>query len=205
MMYALDKSGQKVTAQPGARARCPHCQAEVIAKCGEIKRWHWAHKSAIDCDNWGGGETDWHLYWKSLVPSDWVEATIKKDGKHHRADILLPSGTVVELQHSSISPRMIEQRESFYGSMVWLFDISGFAPPCDGEARFMPRKKDGYHTFRWYHPRKHIAHTTKPTYLDMGHRIMHLKAMYPESPCGGWGYVKPRAKFVRWLIEQVAA
>jgi hypothetical protein len=176
----------------------------MIAKCGRIKTWHWAHRSVEECDRWGEPETEWHLYWKGLVPSQRAEVTIEKYGKRHRADIVLPSGMVIELQHSSLSPHEILQREAFYDSMVWVFDITDCAAPCDGEPRFIPREKDGYHTFRWKHPRKHIAHTSTPTYLDMGTRIMRLKTIHPEAPCGGWGYIKRRHEFTKWLYERAA-
>jgi competence protein CoiA len=199
MIYAVTENGRKDEATPGASARCPHCKAEVIPKCGEIKTWHWAHRDVEDCDHWGEPETDWHRSWKAQIPADRAEATIKRFGEEHRADITRPDGTVVELQHSSLSPEEIREREAFYGSMVWLFDIRAFSPPCEGDPRFIPKEKDGFHSFRWKHPRKHVAHTSKPTYLDMGPRIMRLKKIHTESPCGGWGRVKPRSEFMKWL------
>jgi competence protein CoiA len=139
-----------------------------------------------------------------LRASERAEVTMERNGERHRADILLPGGTVVELQHSSIAPDEIEQREAFYGSMIWIFDITDCAAPCEGEPRFIPREKDGPHTFRWKHPRKHIAYTSKPTYLDLGTRLMELEDMYTDSPCAGWGYIKLRPEFMMRLHERAA-
>jgi hypothetical protein len=199
MIYALDESGDRIKPWPSKEARCPHCKGEVTPKCGSIKAWHWAHRDVEDCDEWGEPETEWHVGWKESVPSRRAEVTKKRGGETHRADLVLSGGTVVELQHSSISPEEIADREAFYDSMVWLFDIREFSPPCDGDPRFIPREKDGYHSFRWKHPRKHIAYTSAPTYLDMGPRIMRLKDMHPDAPCGGWGEIESRAVFVEWL------
>jgi hypothetical protein len=34
------------------QGKCPGCMADVIAKCGERKINHWAHKKALVCDPW---------------------------------------------------------------------------------------------------------------------------------------------------------
>jgi hypothetical protein len=44
----------------GDRAVCPSCKEEVLAKCGEIKIWHWAHFACTACE-FGRPETEWHL------------------------------------------------------------------------------------------------------------------------------------------------
>jgi competence protein CoiA len=123
MIFAHDKSGKRIRAEKGKNGYCPSCRAELTAKCGRIVVHHWAHDFG-DCDSWSGPETDWHRYWKSLVPPDCCEVVIERDGVKHRADIMTRSGMVVELQHSSIGPDEIEKRERFYGRMLWLFDVS---------------------------------------------------------------------------------
>ena len=104
---------------------CPHCKSEVIAKCGSINVWHWAHIDR-DCDLWSEPESDWHKEWKEKVPLKNREVTIN----NHRADILLAKGLVVELQNSSISVENIRERENFYGEMVWLFNAQEFMNNC---------------------------------------------------------------------------
>lgn len=107
-------NGARRRPSPGWRGRCPQCGAEVLAKCGEQKTWHWAHKSA-DCDPWSEGESAWHQGWKSYFPEDWREVTMGD----HRADVLTPLG-VIELQNSPITPATIREREAFYGRMIWI-------------------------------------------------------------------------------------
>jgi competence protein CoiA len=91
MQYANTDKG-KSTAEPKLPGRCPMCSGELVAKCGEINAWHWAHKSLEDCDTWSEGETQWHLDWKSFFPPQYTEVTVTKDGIKHRADVRLNSG-----------------------------------------------------------------------------------------------------------------
>ncbi|WP_425595275.1 competence protein CoiA family protein [Pseudophaeobacter arcticus] len=43
------------------RGECPYCGSEMIARCGQVKVHHWAHKSTENCDPWWENETNWHL------------------------------------------------------------------------------------------------------------------------------------------------
>ena len=210
MLYAL-MDGIKVRAQPHQRACCPNCSGEVLAKCGAINIWHWAHLPSINCDSWTEGETAWHLLWKSYFPPERVEVPISKDGRRHVADIITQNGTVLELQASPISVEEIQEREQFYKKLVWLFDVAeavlsrrldirykdcrvlGPAWPVN---RYYPQgflEHKGYQTFRWYHAQKHIAYTSKPTWLDLGDgRLFDLRKMHLSAPCGGWGYLRDK-------------
>lgn len=113
------------------KAKCSGCGDDVIAKCGEIKIWHWAHVNK-ECDSWYEPESAWHIGWKSLAPPDNQEVVIGP----HRADIRTSKGTVIELQHSPISPEEIREREQFYGDMIWIFDASAFSVRMDMEKVF---------------------------------------------------------------------
>lgn len=42
----------KVEAIKGVKGICPSCGSELIAKCGEVKVNHWAHKGMRNCDPW---------------------------------------------------------------------------------------------------------------------------------------------------------
>ncbi len=53
-------NGYKVEATKGAKGSCPSCGSDLIAKCGEAKINHWAHKGKKSCDPWWENETDWH-------------------------------------------------------------------------------------------------------------------------------------------------
>jgi len=131
-LYAITPDNPKTQpTEKSQRARCPNPNCpdpELIGKFGTIVKPHWAHKSGVDCDNWGEPEGPWHLGWKSLVKPEFCEVTIRglRDGSEcfHRADVQNDRGTVIELQHSAISPETIAQREAFYGRMVWVFDAS---------------------------------------------------------------------------------
>ena len=99
------KNNKRVEASPGQTASCPVCGDDVVSKCGQVKVWHWAHKSA-DCDHWSEPESEWHKNWKNKFPIQWQEVVIGK----HRADIKTPS-KVIEIQASSISSSEIIERE----------------------------------------------------------------------------------------------
>ena len=171
------KENDRITATPGDRARCPACGGRVIAKCGEIKIWHWAHKS-MDCDPWHEPETQWHLQWKNEFPDDWQEVVIG----NHRADVKTPK-TVVEFQSSPISGQMIRERENFYGRMVWLINGQKFRDNME-----FRRKEGDFYTFRWKHPRKTWWESKKPIFIDFGSRgLFQVCKIHPNMPCGGWG------------------
>jgi hypothetical protein len=161
MLYAkqseLDRN--RILAQPRQRAVCPGCEAVVIAKCGDINAWHWAHESLVDCDPWSECESQWHLDWKRSVPRSQCERVIGP----HRADIVTARDWIVELQHSSLTFEEVRERERFYGNMVWIIDASTF------EDRFTLRRlnKNSY-VFKWRHVRKWILAIEKPIFFDFG-------------------------------------
>jgi Competence protein CoiA-like family len=116
MLYAK-VAGEKLSASPGQRANCPHCGAQVIAKCGSINIWHWAHQTDCACEH--EPETEWHLTWKARFPKDCVEVAIGAN----RADVYL-GAFAVEFQHSPISPEQIQERQNAYGHVIWVFDCA---------------------------------------------------------------------------------
>lgn len=192
MLYATTDAGEREPATPGARGTCPLCRDAVQAKCGKIVVWHWAHLARDDCDPWSESETTWHRDWQEWVPPDQREIVIGR----HRADIVTASGIVVELQHSSLPVDEIRAREDHYGRMIWLFDAR---EPYEYD-RLDIRRKRGYATFRWKHPRKSLAACRKPVYLDLGYGlVLHLKRIYPEAPCGGSGKLGSVDDFTRWM------
>ena len=99
---------------------CTGCEQEVVAKCGLIVCWHWAHR-ADDCDLWYEPMSAWHRAWQNRFPREQTEVVMRRDGEHHRADIVLGHGGVLELQASAISVEDIARREKFYKHMAWLF------------------------------------------------------------------------------------
>jgi competence protein CoiA len=162
MIYAKHETGQRIEPTPGAKAICPTCNEEVIAKCGSINRWHWSHRGDTDCDPWSEHEGPWHLGWKEYFAPSEREIVIGP----HRADIRTKAGRVIELQHSPISAEDIREREEFYGpGMVWVVDASAFwknLEPCSW----------GY-IWRW--PRKSWLNAKRPLYFDVGDRNRLLR------------------------------
>lgn len=115
---------KKVEACKGARGFCQSCGAEAIAKCGEFKINHWAHKKNCQCDAWWETETEWHREWKENFPIEWQEV-IQFDSstnEKHIADVRTNKGLVIEFQHSHINPVERRQRENFYENMIWIVD-----------------------------------------------------------------------------------
>jgi competence protein CoiA len=123
MRFAL-VDGEKVEAQPKLRGICPHCESEMIAKCGRVKVWHWAHKGKPPCDPWWESETEWHRAWKSHFPIEWQEVSQINPitGEMHIADVKNPYGLVIEFQHSPIKLYERLSREEFYKEMIWIVD-----------------------------------------------------------------------------------
>jgi hypothetical protein len=114
----------------------------------------------MDCDPWYEHETEWHRAWKALVPPERTEVQMGD----HRADIVAAKGWVCELQHSSLQPQEIEEREAFYGRMVWVLDASIFLDRLYvmGFYRNGPAFKLKW---TWMHQRWRSAR--KPVYLDL--------------------------------------
>ena len=123
MRYALIDN-VKSEAISGAKGVCPGCSMPVVAKCGEKKIHHWAHKRIASCDSWWESETQWHRDWKDNFPKEWQEIFLPdlKNGEKHIADVKTEHGVVIEFQHSHIDPKEQRSREAFYKNMVWIVD-----------------------------------------------------------------------------------
>ena len=95
----------------------------MVAKCGNERVWHWAHKGSRVCDPWWENETEWHRAWKNQFPADWQEIVHHaEDGERHIADVNTLDGWVIEFQHSNIEPAERLSRETFYHSLIWVVD-----------------------------------------------------------------------------------
>jgi hypothetical protein len=115
--------GKRGEALPGLSATCPSCGNAMIAKCGQLRVWHWSHRGTRTCDRWWEPETEWHRTWKDRFPVEWQEITQwSEDGERHIADVKTESGVVIEFQHSHLRREERESRENFYQRMVWVVD-----------------------------------------------------------------------------------
>ena len=120
-MKLADIEGQGREAQPGLSATCRYCGAAMIAKCGDHRVWHWAHRSVRVCDPWWETETEWHRAWKNEFSADWQEVIqFSQNGEKHIADVKTQSGMVIEFQHSFLKAEERAARELFYRRMVWV-------------------------------------------------------------------------------------
>jgi len=207
MRYALD-DGLRVEPWPGDTAVCPVCRGPVLAKCGGVVTWHWAHESGNDCDGWSEGISEWHLDWQNAVPEDRREVVMGR----HRADAVTAGGWVIEFQHSSIGADDIGARERFYGKMAWLFDARD---AVDGD-RLLLRWKEGWTrgkppgaeagcTFRWKWPRKSIMVCRCPVMLDVGgDMVLSIHQLYfTDPPHSGWGWLIPKDSVKAWMRGSV--
>ena len=120
MKFALVE-GERREAQPGLSGKCQHCGGVMLAKCGEINVWHWAHRGTRICDGWWEPETEWHRTWKDQFRSEWQEIPQWSDnGEKHVADVKTDRGMVLEFQRSHLRKEERESREIFYQNMVWV-------------------------------------------------------------------------------------
>lgn len=121
MQFAL-VNGIKTEAMPKGKGICPFCNSETIAKCGNCKIWHWAHKTKTQCDSWWERETEWHRQWKNYFPKDWQEVIYFDEltGEKHIADVKTSNNMVIEFQNSYIKQEEIVARENFYKRMFWI-------------------------------------------------------------------------------------
>jgi hypothetical protein len=114
---------ERVEAKPELKGFCPVCSQPVIAKCGEHRIHHWAHRANKLCDSWWESETEWHRAWKSHFPPDWQEFLLRDgNGEKHIADVRTRQGLVLEFQHSHLDPQERNAREQFYKNMLWIVD-----------------------------------------------------------------------------------
>lgn len=169
MMIARTARGLEVASR-GSRGTCPGCGEEVIAKCGSIKVWHWAHLNK-DCDPWSEPESVWHLSWKQRAPLDRQEVVIKRNDVTHRADVVAKNGAVLELQASPISAEDILERERFYCHMAWLFR-------CTWKSRL----HFGAHGFWWKHGALSQTRITKPLFWDVDGEIWQVSLSVVDGP-----------------------
>ena len=116
------------------------------------------------------------------------EKLIKNNFKEsHRADVVLDD-LVIELQNSPISEWEIFARENYYQNMIWLFNAHTIGKGLKLRNEEFKPNGSSYWTFRWLHPPKSIWACEKPILIDFGNKIFRIKKMYPNIPCGGWGF-----------------
>lgn len=115
-------------AEPGIKATCPDCGQPVITKCGMIVAHHFAHypgSVGSDCDSkYHDGMSAWHMNWqktlKNPIAGKNIEVVVVIGEQYKRADLIAPSGLIIEFQKSPISLAERLCREEHYKDMIWV-------------------------------------------------------------------------------------
>jgi len=189
LLQFANVNGVKQRPFKGGRGVCHTCGGAVIAKCGQIKVHHWAHESNEDCDTWSEHVGPWHLSWQNIVQDEYVEVSIAA----HRADIQNSVGTVIELQHSPISPDEIACREEFYDDMVWVFDATERFPAVPSSTR----------AFFSLERTKHITSCQKDVFLDCGEYLIQVECFTEIlDKFSGYGMMRDRGWFVSKYLDE---
>lgn len=131
MKFALVDQ-QRQEAQPKLSGQCPACGHPMVARCGEVRVWHWAHQGERACDPWWESETEWHRNWKGQFPVAWQEVVHKAEtGERHIADVKTDRGWVIEFQHSYLQPQERRSRDAFYPKLIWVVDGTRRKRDCE--------------------------------------------------------------------------
>ena len=194
MKFAL-VNDQRHEAAPGLSGRCLSCDQAMVAHCGNVKVWHWAHKGRRTCDPWWENETEWHRTWKGRFPENWQEVIHKDDaGEKHIADVKTDQGWVIEFQHSHIKPEERRSRDVFYEKIAWVVD--GLRRKSDSE-KFRCTISNGYYVGNNEHLLKvrsggcallrEWSDSNSPIFFDFGDG-QYLYWLIFGKP-DGWSYV----------------
>lgn len=155
---------------PHEHGVCAACGQPMRAKCGPIVVWHWAHVTRQECDAYGP-ETEWHLEWKAKLADAGaqVEVIRWKGDECHIADVVLPSGYVLELAGTYHPADAIQRRERFYGSrMGWLYNACTFFDRVE-----FWTKTDGSELFRFKQPPQSMLLHRRPVFWDAGDGMVY--------------------------------
>jgi competence CoiA-like predicted nuclease len=195
MKYAHDELGNRVEATPNTTAVCPCCDSAVKAYCGDVIQWHWEHANAKDCDSYYEPMTRWHIGWQDQFPKDWQEITIKRDGIHHRADVQIPNGRVIEFQNSPISLEEIIERSKFYQPIIWVLNFEDIAKNFKTKTKGKRARRsinDRQCDISW---KDHI-HSLIYRKCDVYYVLVHIQKYYASSSVDGM------IEIVRQVIRQ---
>src|SRR5882672_936412 len=201
MKFAL-VSGQRQEAQPNLSGQCRGCGRPMVARCGEVRVWHWAHKGRLLCDPWWENEAEWHRAWKDQFPPDWQEVVHHADdGERHIADVKTGDGWVIEFQYSYLKPEERLSRDDFYPNLIWV--VSTTRRKRDRAQLIRAWEDGGRVAGNWRKaftddclPLREWAGSNAPIFFDLGD-MDPLLGLFAKSPNGS-AYVAPfpRAQFV---------
>lgn len=133
MFFAVDSNNNRVHIDdtlPNVEYFCPSCGGKLIIRKGNINAHHFAHYAKSACgDSWHYDMSLWHSNWQNRFPKNCQEIVKQKDGKKHRADVLIENcKIVIEFQHSPLDENEFKDRNNFFVSLgykvVWIFDLT---------------------------------------------------------------------------------
>ena len=166
-LFAHDKDDNRVyidDTHSNSEYYCPYCGTTLIVRQGDIRHHHFAHKSHHECsDTWSRNgyydDSSWHNDWQSRFPKENQEIKLNLGQTAHRADVMIDR-SVIEFQHSVMSPDKFDDRNNFYLNLgykvIWLFDLSDLFE----SGKITYEKREGGLHFRWSNPKKRSADTT---------------------------------------------
>lgn len=205
MKYSL-VNGFRAEPFKGGTGTCLCCGSDTIAKCGNFKVHHWAHKSKEYCDPWWENEDEWHRKWKNYFPVESQEIIFKNviTNEKHIADIYI-NQTVIEIQSYPIKEDEARLREAFYNNMIWIIDgcKNEFDEINFGLSIGSPHTEDPYlRQFKWYGRSKIFAKwskSTKPVYIDFGSDIVWQLLQFDIKSKKGLVKAIPKETFINWF------
>ena len=129
MQFAINKHNQeRMHPHPKGKGSCPVCSEEVIAKCGSVNVWHWAHKTSTDCPG-AKLETYWHRQMKEKFPEDQREAIVR----NHLGTVIADAydketNTMYEFDFKNqLTTEEINKKNDIYRAsgykVIWVFHV----------------------------------------------------------------------------------
>ena len=113
-----------------------------------------------------------------------------------RADILTPTGRVIELQ-SKPAGDIIQAREAAYGPRLrWLFRLR---PDQIDRIHWGRTLDNGARGFRWKHGSKLIASCRNATYFDFGDDDLYWARLVTKAHTTEWGTSNRVLGYGRWV------
>lgn len=175
----------------------------MVAKCGRLVVWHWAHVQNEGCDAYAL-EGEWHLAWKDRLASAGarIEVLQRKGDECHIADVVLPSGQVLELAGTYHPANVIAARETFYGKrMNWLYRAEDFIERVEFHAPEPDRQ-----LFRFKQaPRSMVAHKRWPLFWEENGLVQAIGRLwrFKAGTYGEWLSEGSIDEFVGFAIKEM--
>jgi len=205
MLYADSDTGKRIEPSPGLTAFCPWCKTEMTPACGYVNIWHWKHVTKQNCNY--KEETAWHRGWKRLSEKQGCKVEKIIGNGDHIADVVVRDpkqfkGSIIELQHSSITAEEAVKRCHFYlrnrYKTTWLFDLTDKYERGHIEFKKIEGRNDPMILNQKWQKRilfSLVSESGEPKfgrlYVDVGmEKIFMIKKVHKNG--NGWGFFKDK-------------